>query len=190
MLKNAGFRPPHPGICWRAVRLRVVLFLVLGLLLAVGACACGGGEEVAPLPETVDTTDTVIETEALEGETETSDTDDDGTGQGTTTRGGGGGGDDNGGQGQGGGGDDNGDNGKGNAAAGKPVFSQNCAGCHTLQAAGASGTVGPNLDESDMSFDEAVEQIKEGGSGMPAFEDQLSEKQINDVAALVVESRG
>jgi mono/diheme cytochrome c family protein len=28
------------------------------------------------------------------------------------------------------------------------VFSQNnCAGCHTLQAAGASGTVGPNLDD-------------------------------------------
>jgi cytochrome c2 len=28
------------------------------------------------------------------------------------------------------------------------VFSQNnCAGCHTLQAAGASGTTGPNLDD-------------------------------------------
>ncbi len=33
-------------------------------------------------------------------------------------------------------------------AAGRQAFVSNgCAGCHTLAAAGASGTVGPNLDE-------------------------------------------
>ena len=28
----------------------------------------------------------------------------------------------------------------------KAVFTQNCSSCHTLAAAGATGTVGPNLD--------------------------------------------
>ena len=37
--------------------------------------------------------------------------------------------------------------GGGNAAAGKAVFAANgCAACHTFQPAGASGTIGPNLD--------------------------------------------
>ncbi len=36
---------------------------------------------------------------------------------------------------------------KGDAAAGKEVFSANCAGCHTLADAGAAGAVGPNLDD-------------------------------------------
>jgi len=31
---------------------------------------------------------------------------------------------------------------------GKTVFTQNCASCHTLQAAGAAGTIGPNLDNA------------------------------------------
>jgi cytochrome c551/c552 len=37
----------------------------------------------------------------------------------------------------------------GDANAGKAVFSSaGCSGCHTLSAAGATGTVGPNLDTS------------------------------------------
>ena len=36
----------------------------------------------------------------------------------------------------------------GDPARGKQVFTQNCASCHTLQAAGASGTIGPNLDNA------------------------------------------
>jgi mono/diheme cytochrome c family protein len=36
----------------------------------------------------------------------------------------------------------------GNAAAGKAVFaSSGCTSCHTLKAAGATGTVGPKLDD-------------------------------------------
>ena len=39
--------------------------------------------------------------------------------------------------------------GGGNAAAGKAVFAANgCAACHTFQPAGATGTVGPNLDSA------------------------------------------
>ena len=37
---------------------------------------------------------------------------------------------------------------KGDKDAGKKLFRQKCAGCHTLAAAGASGTIGPNLDDS------------------------------------------
>lgn len=76
----------------------------------------------------------------------------------------------------------------GDPAAGADVYaSAGCGSCHVLQAAGSTGSVGPNLDESDVTFDEAVEQIANGGNGMPAFEGQLSETQINDVAAFVVE---
>ena len=37
---------------------------------------------------------------------------------------------------------------KGDKDAGKKLFQQKCAGCHALAAAGASGTIGPNLDDS------------------------------------------
>jgi cytochrome c551/c552 len=42
----------------------------------------------------------------------------------------------------------------GNAAAGKTIFtgSAGCSGCHTFTPAGATGTVGPNLD--DISADQ------------------------------------
>ena len=37
---------------------------------------------------------------------------------------------------------------KGDKDAGKKLFQQKCSGCHALAAAGASGTIGPNLDDS------------------------------------------
>jgi cbb3-type cytochrome c oxidase subunit III len=37
---------------------------------------------------------------------------------------------------------------KGDKDTGKKLFQQKCQGCHTLAAAGASGTIGPNLDDS------------------------------------------
>ena len=75
---------------------------------------------------------------------------------------------------------------QGDADAGKAVYaSAGCGGCHTFEPAGSTGTVGPNLDEADVALDEAREQVANGGNGMPAFKDQLSEKQIADVAAFV-----
>jgi mono/diheme cytochrome c family protein len=59
-----------------------------------------------------------------------------------------------------------------------------------LEAAGSSGSVGPNLDEAQPSFDQVVEQVTEGGGAMPSFKDRLSEKEIRDVAAYVSESAG
>lgn len=74
----------------------------------------------------------------------------------------------------------------GDAAAGKAVFTAaGCTGCHTLADAGASGTVGPNLDETMPSYELAVDRVTNGGSGMQSFADSLDETQIADVAAYV-----
>ena len=78
---------------------------------------------------------------------------------------------------------------EGDPAVGKDVFaSAGCGSCHALEEAGSSGTAGPSLDEADVGFNEAVDQIANGGGGMPAFGDQLSKEKIRDVAAFVVES--
>jgi cytochrome c6 len=77
----------------------------------------------------------------------------------------------------------------GDPSAGSDVFaSAGCGSCHTLEAAGSEGSAGPNLDEAQPEYEDAVEQVTEGGGGMPAFRDQLTEQQIQDVAAFVVEN--
>ena len=52
-------------------------------------------------------------------------------------------------------------------------------------AAGSSGSVGPNLDDASPSYDHVVTQVTEGGGAMPSFKDELTEQQIQDVAAFV-----
>jgi mono/diheme cytochrome c family protein len=78
----------------------------------------------------------------------------------------------------------------GAAADGEAVFKDNCGSCHTLAAAGTSGTTGPNLD--DLKPDEATveQQVENGGGGMPAFAGQLSEEQIKAVASYVSSNAG
>jgi mono/diheme cytochrome c family protein len=79
----------------------------------------------------------------------------------------------------------------GDAAAGAEVFeSAGCGNCHTLDAAHASGGVGPNLDDVQPSFETVVSQVTNGGGGMPAFEGELTEKEIRNVAAFVAENAG
>lgn len=75
----------------------------------------------------------------------------------------------------------------GNAAlaAGKSLFETNCATCHTLADAGASGEVGPNLDELKPGNALVEKQVTMGGGGMPAFEGVLDEEEISAVAAYV-----
>jgi cytochrome c553 len=91
----------------------------------------------------------------------------------------------------GGGGGGQGGGAEGDATAGKEVFaSAGCGSCHTLQEAGTSGTVGPDLDQSSIDQAGAVQQITNGGGGMPPFGGQLPEQQIQDVAAFVVASEG
>ena len=74
---------------------------------------------------------------------------------------------------------------------GEAIFaSAGCGGCHTLSAAGSSGTVGPNLDESQPSLELAIDRVTNGQGGMPSFKGQLSEAQIEAVATFVSESAG
>jgi mono/diheme cytochrome c family protein len=76
---------------------------------------------------------------------------------------------------------------EGDVAAGKEVFlgTAGCASCHTLADAGATGTIGPNLDATQPSYELVVDRVTNGLGGMPSFADQLSEGQIQDVAAYV-----
>ncbi len=80
---------------------------------------------------------------------------------------------------------------KGDATAGKQVFeSAGCTACHTLSAAGSTGTVGPNLDQAKPSFELVVQRVTLGQGGMPSFKDQLQPQQIADVAEFVSSSAG
>jgi mono/diheme cytochrome c family protein len=79
-----------------------------------------------------------------------------------------------------------GSGGSANASAqGKTVFTTNCKGCHTLDDAGATGSVGPNLDELQPDKATVVRQVNNGGGQMPAFKGKLSTTQINDVSTYV-----
>ena len=79
----------------------------------------------------------------------------------------------------------------GSGTDGESIFaSAGCGGCHTLAAAGSSGTVGPNLDEAQPSLELAIDRITNGRGGMPAFEGQLSDEQIQAVAKFVTENAG
>ena len=68
--------------------------------------------------------------------------------------------------------------------------SAGCVTCHTLADAGATGTVGPNLDEAKPSAELVVERVTNGMGAMPSFADQLSEEQITEVAAYVSAAAG
>jgi mono/diheme cytochrome c family protein len=76
---------------------------------------------------------------------------------------------------------------EGDPVAGKAVFTgaAGCGGCHTLADAGATGTVGPNLDATKPPYEKVIVQVTNGGGLMPPFKDTLSEQQIQDVAAYV-----
>jgi mono/diheme cytochrome c family protein len=77
----------------------------------------------------------------------------------------------------------------GDAEAGEAVFeSAGCVSCHTLEAAGSTGNVGPNLDEAKPDHDLVVDRVTNGSGVMPSFKGQLNETQIQDVAAYVVAS--
>ena len=68
---------------------------------------------------------------------------------------------------------------------GKDIFQKKCASCHTLKAAAATGTIGPNLDQLKPSFEVARNQVIHGGGAMPAFRGVLTDAQIRAVAKYV-----
>jgi cytochrome c553 len=78
-----------------------------------------------------------------------------------------------------------------NVVAGEKVFkTAGCGSCHTLQAAGADGQIGPNLDSARPDFEAVRAKVEAGGGGMPSFRGQLSADQIRDVAAFVAKAAG
>jgi cytochrome c6 len=80
----------------------------------------------------------------------------------------------------------------GSTAVGKEIFlgSAGCASCHTLADAGATGTIGPNLDATQPSLELAIDRVTNGQGGMPSFADTLSEQEIQEVAAYVSAAAG
>lgn len=80
--------------------------------------------------------------------------------------------------------------GGGGEVSGKQIFQASCGACHTLADAGATGTVGPNLDEARPSQALAIDRVTNGKGAMPSFKDQLSEAQIRAVAAYVASAAG
>lgn len=74
--------------------------------------------------------------------------------------------------------------------AGRKIFTEGtdppCTLCHTLRAAGATGKVGPSLDDLKPDKARVLEAVRSGLGVMPAFDEQLSEAQIEEVADFVV----
>lgn len=75
---------------------------------------------------------------------------------------------------------------------GRELFGQNCANCHTLAAAEASGLVGPNLDQlrppAELVDDAIIRGRQRGGGTMPAG--LLEGSEAEDVAAFVAATAG
>jgi mono/diheme cytochrome c family protein len=77
--------------------------------------------------------------------------------------------------------------GGGDPTLGAAVFSENCSTCHG--ATGHGGNGGPDLTTMPLAQTEegAIQQVTNGGGGMPPFGGTLSEEEIKNVAAYVVQ---
>jgi mono/diheme cytochrome c family protein len=76
-------------------------------------------------------------------------------------------------------------------SSGAGVFaSAGCGGCHTLAAAGATGSVGPNLDELRPDAATVSAVVSNGSGAMPAFDGQLTAADIQAVSDFVAAAAG
>ena len=111
---------------------------LLALLPVLVLAGCGAAKTVTPLPETVIGS---VPTQTAPATTSTTAATTTTSGGGSTTTGGGGGG----------------------AANGKALFVSNgCNSCHTFKPAGATGTIGPDLDK-------LPDYAKKAGKPLPDF---------------------
>lgn len=65
----------------------------------------------------------------------------------------------------------------------KPIA---CAVCHTLEEAGAVGTIGPDLDELKPDADRIRKTVLEGIGAMPSFAESLTEEERESIIKFVV----
>ncbi|GDX80359.1 hypothetical protein LBMAG42_21700 [Deltaproteobacteria bacterium] len=75
---------------------------------------------------------------------------------------------------------------EGDAVHGEATFDDNCRGCHGPEGVGVL-LGGPSLQSEAWAAEEVVAQVLVGGFGMPAFEGELSDEEIADVAAYVAD---
>ena len=79
-------------------------------------------------------------------------------------------------------------------ALGKKLFMQTavpaCAVCHTLKDAGASGAIGPVLDELKPDAQRVAKALRNGIGQMPPYIASLSEAQILALAHYVSKASG
>jgi mono/diheme cytochrome c family protein len=86
----------------------------------------------------------------------------------------------------------------GNPKAGKVLFNSACAACHTLEAAGSKGPIGPDLDKHPLPEAKLIKAMTYGGATvmtpiqrahyttkMPAFKRILNRTVIRNIAAFV-----
>lgn len=75
-----------------------------------------------------------------------------------------------------------------NEEPGKAIFAESCGGCHKLEAAGTTGTLGPNLDELKPTAAETRTAIRIGPGPMP---DQILQgERERQVAEFVADNAG
>jgi mono/diheme cytochrome c family protein len=60
-----------------------------------------------------------------------------------------------------------------------------CATCHTLSAVGATGEIGPILDELRPDRERVAAALRSGVGNMPSYRQSLSEEEIQALAAFV-----
>jgi mono/diheme cytochrome c family protein len=81
----------------------------------------------------------------------------------------------------------------GNGDPGRELFvkgaAPSCTICHALVDAGASGAIGPSLDELKPDAPRVVKALKTGIGQMPAYP-QLSEEQVQALARYVARATG
>ena len=63
-----------------------------------------------------------------------------------------------------------------------------CGVCHTLQAAGSTGNIGPNLDQLKSQMPQIIYVITNGIGVMQAWENILTQEEIEAVAYYVFNS--
>ena len=63
-----------------------------------------------------------------------------------------------------------------------------CGVCHTLQAAGSAGNIGPNLDQLKLQMPQIIAAVTNGIGVMPSWEGILTYEEIEAVAYYVFNS--